>query len=247
MMKRFLFSIAVFAGLFSAHADSDRLLNSLRPSGYVSDFANVMNAADRNAVTQLLGELEQKSGAQIAVVTLPSLDGGEINDFATRLYERWGIGRKGKDNGILLLAAINDRKVRIETGYGFEGALPDTAAGRLIDELILPSFRAGDFSAGLRNGAAVLAQIAAKESGVELTGGILVTGAPEEEAHPLSGLFSLIFVVLFIWIAIKHPWILLLFLNGGRGGGGSGRRGGGGGFGGFGGGRSGGGGASRGW
>ncbi|MFA5688329.1 MAG: TPM domain-containing protein [Kiritimatiellales bacterium] len=247
MRKIFITTFALLIAFCNAGADSDRLLNSLRPAGYVNDFAGVINSGDRAAVTQLLGELEQKTGAQIAVVTLPTLNGGQIDDFAVRLYERWSIGQKGKDNGMLLLAVINDRKVHIEVGYGFEGALPDAAAGRLIDQTVLPAFRAGDHSAGMRAGAMAMAQIAAQESGVELTGAMQT--AVQEEPHPLSGWFGLLLAVVFIWLAIKHPWMLLFLLNsgGGRGGYRGGGFGSGGGFGGFGGGRSGGGGASRGW
>ncbi len=109
-------------------AQTDALLNGLEYEGHVNDFAAVMGAQTA-ALEALLIELEQKTGAQVAVVTLPSLDGGEPADFAVRLFERWGIGQVGQDNGLLILTAIEDRAVRIEVGYGLEPIIPDGLAG----------------------------------------------------------------------------------------------------------------------
>ena len=92
MHRFFITTLILLAGILPVQADSDRLLNSLKPAGYVSDFANVMNSADRTATEKLLTELEQKTGAQVAVVTLKSLEGGQLDDFANRLFARWGIG-----------------------------------------------------------------------------------------------------------------------------------------------------------
>ena len=117
---RFLKQMVLALLLAVSAQASDALLNSLQPRGLVNDYANVISPADENQLSSILTELRQKTGAEVAVVTLPSLDGGQIDDFAVRLYERWGIGQKGKDNGVLLLAAIQDRKARIEVGYGLE-------------------------------------------------------------------------------------------------------------------------------
>jgi uncharacterized protein len=250
MRRLFIITLIFLAVVSPVRADSDRLLNSLKPAGYVSDFANVINPADRAAVERTLTELEQKSGAQVAVVTLKSLEGGQIDDFAVRLFARWGVGKKGKDNGLLLIAAIEDRKVRIETGYGFEGVLPDAAAGRLIDQIIRPAFRGGDYSGGLRKGAEALASVAASASGVELTGirNQNISSSSRQQDRNGGGFIQLIFFIIILIAVIRHPWLLLLFMGGGGGGrSGGGFGGGGGGFGGFGGGMSGGGGASRGW
>lgn len=255
MRKLFITVLVLLAGILPVQADTDRLLNSLKPAGYVSDFAGVMQPADRAVVERTLTELEQKTGAQIAVVTLKSLDGGQIDDFAVRLFERWKIGQKGKDNGLLLIAAIDDRKMRIETGYGFEGVLPDVAAGRLLDQKVRPAFRAGDYSGGLRQGAEALAAVAASAAGVELTG-ISNQNTNKPHSKNLSDIFGLILFIIFI----VGPMYPILFpppggprgrsgggwIGGGYGGGGfGGSRGGG--FGGFSGGCSGGGGASGGW
>jgi uncharacterized protein len=157
---------------------------------------------------------------------------------------------------LLLIAAIEDRIVRIETGYGFEGVLPDAAAGRLIDQIIRPAFRAGDYSGGLRKGAEALAAVAASASGVELTG---VSNQNIDRPHTknLPDFIGLILLILFV-VGPMYP-IFFPPPGGPRGRSGGGYRGGfgggsfggggfgGGGFGGFGGGMSGGGGASRGW
>jgi uncharacterized protein len=220
-----------------ARADTDSLLVSLRPQGYVSDFAGVMRPEDREATERLLAEVERSNGNQIAVVTVRSLDGGQVDDFATRLFERWGIGRKGQNNGILLLAAIEDRKVRIETGYGVEGILPDAATGRLLDQHVLPAFKRGDYSGGLRSGAEALAAVV--RSGT--------APSAQKETRTLPGGCGILFIIAVILLFIRYPWLLIhILLSGGSSRGGGGGFGGSS-FGGFGGGMSGGGGASRGW
>jgi uncharacterized protein len=239
-----------------AMANPDRLLDRLereRRPGYAFDFANAMSAQERQAIENVLLELEQRTGAQVKVVALASLEGGQIEDMANRLFERWGIGRKGRDNGVLLLAAMKERRVRIEVGYGLEGALPDARAGRILDQSVLPAFRRGQSGAGLVAGAQAIADVIAENAGLQL-GARSRTGVEEpapssrasEGVHPILGL---LFVIAFIYMAFRHPILLLLLLGGGRSRGGRSFGGGfgGGGFGGFGGGSSGGGGASRGW
>lgn len=220
----------------------DELARAKQP-GFVFDFASVINSADRAAIERTLGALEAQTTADVKVVTIPSLRGGQIDDFANRLFERWGIGKKEKDNGILLLAAIEDRKVRIEVGYGLEPTLPDAATGRLLDAAVLPAFRRGDYSGGLRAGAEA---IAAKLGG-RTAAPLSVPGArAAPPAGPFENIFRIILMIIVLIFVIRHPFLALMLLGGGRGG----RSGGGfGGFGGggFGGGLSGGGGASRGW
>ncbi len=247
-MHRFFITILVLLAVcLPVQADSDRLLNSLKREGYVSDFANVMNPADRAATEKLLTELEQKTGAQMAVVTLNSLEGGQIDDFANRIFARWGIGQKGKNNGVLLLCATQEgrgNRLRIEVGYGLEGVIPDAVAGRILDTYVVPGWSQGQYGTAIANGAAALAQRIAGEQGVALSGMPKHVQRTSKEQN-LSW-FHLIFIVLFIVVVIRHPWILLFMLSSGGGGGGhSGGGFGGGGFGGFGGGMSGGGGASR--
>lgn len=247
MHRFFITTLILLAGILPVQADSDRLLNSLKPAGYVSDFANVMNPADRAATEKLLTELEQKTGTQIAVVTLNSLEGGQIDDFANRLFARWGIGQKDKNNGILLLCATQEgrgNRLRIEVGYGLEGVMPDAVAGRILDTYVVPGWNQGQYGSAMANGAAAIAQRIAKDRGVALSG--MPEHVQRTSKEQNLSWFHLIFIVLFIVMVIRHPWILLLMLSSGGGGGRhSGGGFGGGGFGGFGGGMSGGGGASR--
>ena len=230
----------------------DTLLNQLEPGGYVNDFANVMGA-ERGQLEPLLAELEQKTGAQVTLVTLPSLQGGEITDFANRLFERWGIGRAGEDNGVLILTSIEERRIWIEVGYGLEPIIPDARAGRILDEAVIPFFREEQFGTGMAAGAASIASIIAADAGVELTGAVAIPTPRQTQGQrsPLSGLLRFLFLLILIPIFIRNPWLALFLLSSGRGGGfgggGFGRGGGGGGFGGFGGGMSGGGGAGRSW
>lgn len=241
--------IALFALMLPgpAHAEtaSDRLLNSLSPQGYVSDFAGVLDSARRARIEQFLAQVESRDGVEIAVVVLPSLEGGEIDDFSNRLFSHWGIGKRGKDNGVLLLAAIEDRKVRIEVGYGLEPTLTDARAGWILDREVLPAFRDGRYADGLDAGARRIVEVVVRPAGEA------VASLPEASPlpDPVRSLLALLVWVVVILILIRHPWLLLYILTHGRSSSGGGFRGGGfgGGFGGFGGGMSGGGGASRGW
>lgn len=231
----------------AAAFQTDALLEGLRFQGLVNDFAGVIGP-DANSIETLLRELEQKTGAQVAVVTLTSLESGEISDFSNRLFERWGIGQSGEDNGALLLAAIEDRQVWIEVGYGLEAIIPDGRAGRILDEAVLPAFRQDQYGAGVTAGAATLALLIANSAGVELTGAIGAPAPVAQTRNPLGGLLRFIVLLFLLPFIIRHPWLALMLLSRGRMGGGGGfGRGGGGGFGGFGGGMSGGGGAGRSW
>jgi len=241
-MKKFrtiLFTAILLA--CSAQA-SDKLLNSLQPRGLVNDYANVISAAEENRLAAILTELQQKTGAQVAVVTLPSLDGGQIDDFTIRLAERWGIGQKGKDNGALLLGATQERRgnrLRIEVGYGLEGIINDAAAGRLLDEYVLPAWSQRQYGTAIANGGAAIAQRIAADKGIQLSGVPQYNSRPQRKSNPF---ITVLFIIGFIYMAIRHPrLLLLLMLTSGRGGGGGGGFSGGG----FGGGGFGGGGASR--
>jgi uncharacterized protein len=249
-MKNFrhiLFTLALLAVTAQA---SDKLLNSLQPRGLVSDYANVISAAEENKLLAILTELQQKTGAEVAVVTLPSLDGGQIDDFSIRLAERWGIGQKGSDNGILLLGATQEgrgNRMRIEVGYGLEGVINDALAGRILDQYVVPLWNQRQYGAAFVNGGAAIAQRIAADKGIRLSGVPQYTASrgynpqPQRKSNPIV---TFIFILGFIYMAIRHPRLLiLLMLTSGRGGG---SRGGGGfGGGGFGGGGFGGGGASR--
>lgn len=250
--KKWLLPLLLLASLLSAQA-SDKLIRSLKPRGFVSDFADVIPQAQEQQLEQMLVGLARQTGAEVAVVTLNSLDGGQIDDFAVRLYERWQLGKAGKDNGVMLLAAINERKARIEVGYGLEGAIPDGRAGEILRNDIFPAFKRGQYGTGLIAGASTVSQLVAREYGVQLQNQPAYTPrsrasgdrSTRKRGNPL---LNIIFFIGFIYMAIRHPRLLLfILLTSGRGGGRSNGGFGGGGFGGFGGGSSGGGGASGGW
>ncbi len=129
-------------------------------SGRVVDQAGILSPQARTTLTQLLEAHEQASSNQVVVVTLKSLQGYAIDDYGYQLGRHWGIGQKGRDNGALLIVAPNERKVRIEVGYGLEGDLTDARANQIIQTVILPRFRSGDFEAGILAGTqAMLASI----------------------------------------------------------------------------------------
>jgi uncharacterized protein len=121
-------------------------------TGRVVDNADLLSAADEQALTEELKELEEESSDQLVVVTLPSLQGYPIEDFGYQLGRHWGIGTANLDNGVLLIVAPNERKVRIEVGYGLEPILTDALSKIIIENAILPRFRAGDFSGGIKDG-----------------------------------------------------------------------------------------------
>lgn len=229
-----------------------------RPRGFVSDQAGLLSSTERVRLESLLASVEKRTGAEVAIVLLRSLGGEPVDSFAVELFERWGIGKKGKDNGVLLLVSTGDRKMRIEVGYGLEGAIPDGRAGSILDTHVVPQFKKGAFAEGVRFGTyAIIAEIG-KEYDVDLfqTHGIdrteYLAQAQPSRHETAQKIFSLLF---FLFIIVGRMWLWPLFFGfpmGGRYWSGSRHYGGGGsfssgGFGGFGGGFSGGGGASRGW
>lgn len=127
-------------------------------SGRVVDEARILSASAIERISGLSAAREQATGDQIVVLTMPSLDGESIEGFATRVFETWKLGQKGKDNGVLLIVAPSERKMRIEVGYGLEGSLTDAAASRIIREAIAPKFKGGDFDGGTIAGVQAIAQ-----------------------------------------------------------------------------------------
>lgn len=227
--------------------------------GYVNDFANIITSDDEGAISTLAQELDTKTTAQIAVVTVPTTKPLTIEQYAVELFEKWGIGTKEKDNGALILMAVNDKKVRIETGYGLEGAIPDAIASQIINQVMVPQFKKGQLSKGLLFGSVAVAQLAAKEYNVQLSGTAGYAEAVKmAPVHPAAALLRILMTLsFFILLFGLRSGLLFYFILGGMGrrrGGmwyGTGYHGAGGGFsggfGGFGGGLSGGGGASGGW
>ncbi len=237
--------VAVCSFAQDGQIDADRYRESLnRGSECVYDEAGVFTPEQKADLIRRIEAAWDANQGALVVVALKTLHGGEINDFANRLFQQWKIGQKGKDNGILLLAAIEDRKVRIEPGYGFEGVLTDARCGRILDSAVIPRFKENDYAGGLTAGVDMLLAVMAGEELPE---------AIAKGPSPLPGLIFLFFFIL-IFSLIVVAAVKGNKGSGGRGGGfrgggggfsGGGSRGGGG-FGGFSGGCSGGGGARRG-
>jgi uncharacterized protein len=244
-----------------------------KPQGYVSDLATAMDPASRDSIEALAGELDRKTGAQLAVVTVPDLGGDEIDPVAVDLYKAWGIGSKGKDEGVLILLAQKERRVRIEVGYGLEGILPDGLCGSIIRRVMAPELSQGKTGPGLLHGAAAVVGVIARDRGVTITGAQPLPSEGDGGGLSPRGIFFIVLLVAGLlsrllqagssrrgWMGRRGPWWWGGGGPGGYGGmfggfggmgggfgGGFGGGGGGGGFGGFGGGRSGGGGASGGF
>src|SRR5436189_5270609 len=215
------------------------------PEGFVTDRAGVIPPATRERLTALLEELKQKTGAEIAVVTVPTTAPLDDFTYAMRIADAWKPGRKREDTGIVFLVAVQERKLRVLVGYGLEGILPDGLVGEIEDREVVPAFRAGRVDDGVWQGVAAIASRIAEARGVVLTG----TPRRTPAAVPLPGwlvlLVILVFVALFLYQASTGPARLPpggLSPAGPLGGFSGGFGGGGGGFGGFGGGSFGGGG-----
>ncbi|MDO8632273.1 MAG: TPM domain-containing protein, partial [Phycisphaerales bacterium] len=134
-----------------------------RPTGFVNDFASILDEAAEAYLETFLETVERETSAEIVVVTVESLEGMTIEEYANRLFAEWGIGKKQQDNGVLLLIAPTDRTVRIEVGYGLESILPDGLAGEIIRTEIIPEFKSGNFPRGVGRGLNRIAQVVRRD------------------------------------------------------------------------------------
>ncbi len=166
-------------------------------TGYVTDLAGVLDEADARAIAAQLEAAEARTTAEIAIVTVPTLDVPSIEEYANRLFHEWGIGQKGTDNGVLVLVAPFERKVRIEVGYGLEAVLPDGLAGEVIRTQALPAFRDGDVPAGIRATAARVASIVMANQRLSAEERAAFAASREE---PLPTLFSTVFFGAFVLV-----------------------------------------------
>ncbi len=264
----FVLLLGAFALAAPARAQAPDPTASLgKPPDYVLDEAGILGDAGRVRLARYLGKLERELSLQCAVVTVPTTGEMPIEEFATKLYERWGIGGAKQDEGLLVLVAMDKRLVRFEVGYGLEPVITDGRAGTIIRQTIRPAFRRGEFAEGLTAGMVDVAEFVAKDRGV-------ATPMPDGKAVKRRAQkippFAVVLLIMFVIIVVNMvaqsqgggrrgrrlggyggwggpgPWIG----GGGWGGGSSGGFGGGSsgsGFGGFGGGASGGGGATGGW
>jgi uncharacterized protein len=238
-------------------------------TGRVVDNANVLSPQVETDLTAKLANLEQTTGRQLVVVTLPSLQGYEIEDYGYQLGRAWGIGEKGKNSGVILLVAPTERKVRLEVGYGLEPILTDALSSVIIQTAVLPKFKAGDLEGGIVDGTgAVIQQLALPDDQAKAKAqqafDVPASARDDSGGSPFPVVIVLIVGVLIVMALFSRParrsgltgalpWIILNALlsggGGGRSGGGGGWGGGSGGGGGFsgGGGSFGGGGSSGSW
>src|SRR5271157_1981526 len=256
--------MAACVSVLALSALAERVEDLPQPTDYVSDFAHVLSPGAIARLDSLCAQLDHSNAnAQVAVVTIRTLDGADPAEFANALEDKWKMGRKGSDRGVLVFLAVNDHKRRIEVGYGLEGILPDGKLGDIGREMV-PDLRANDYDGALTLAVGELAQVIAADANVTLSEEEApVTVHQRSSTHLSSGIVKLIFYLLFFGIfgfvrllsfigILPRRWghrgVWVSGGGGGFGGGGfGGGGGGGGGFGGFGGGGFGGGGAGGSW
>jgi len=267
-MRRSTLQLALlFLAVALAGTAANAWANLPMPTRYVQDNANVIDSQTERSLNGILQELEQKTGAQYIVLTVQTTNGVPIEQFSIELAEKWKLGRKGKDNGMLFTLAAKDRKYRFEVGYGLEGYITDQYCGQIGRQTLVPFLKQGNFSQGIYQANLQVVQRIASEAGVRLSGMPKLAPVPTQRPYRRRALpcCSALPIIIFMILIFGRGrgggmgmWLMLPFLfGGGRGyGGGFGRSGSfgggsfGGGFGGFGGGGGGGfggGGASGGW
>lgn len=261
LLCRLMLAALVFLSLQGVLAES---VNSLpKPNDYVNDYAHVLTPEAIAKLDRICAELDHsQANAQVAVVTVRNLDGEDAADWANQLEDKWKMGKKGSDRGVLVLLAVDDRKYRIDVGYGLEGILNDAKIGD-IGRAMVPALRAQDYDSAILGVVGRVAQVIATDAHVTLSDEL--PNPPPVRQHQSSGLANLIPFIVLILIFCGFGGLRLLFAMGllnsalggrryggggpfiGGGGWGGGGSSGGGGFGGFGGGGFGGGGAGGSW
>jgi uncharacterized protein len=251
-MKRALVGLALVLVTLAAASAAEAPIPPA-PTRWATDTAGFMSPQALQTVDKILEDFERSTGNQVLVWIGDSTGDVPLEDWTVKAFERWRVGRKGLDNGLVLFLFATDRRARIEVGYGLEGAIPDATASRILNDAILPRIQAGDRDGAVMAGVnSLLATISGSASGVTKDGTLTGTGRSASrdgsQARPMSypqKLLVGLVVVAFLILLVTNPglaiYLLFSILSGGRGGGGSG-----GGFSG-GGGSSGGGGASGRW
>jgi uncharacterized protein len=192
--------------------------SKLQPRGYVNDFAGVLDPGSVQALESYSANLERATAAQMAIVTVNSLEGEPIEDVANRLFRQWGIGKKGKDEGLLLLLAIQDRKQRAEVGYGLEPVITDGYAGGVLRG-IRPILRQGNYGGALLAAAQEFGSRIAEEKGVAVPTSPIASERNPVDAHDGGSIWGILFAIVVFGLFMR-------LISGGRGSGGSGSGGG---------------------
>ncbi len=201
MRRALLFIVFLLVGAVAIAAPQFPAL-----TGRVVDDAHVLSASTVQSLDQMLEGYERGTTNQVVVVTIPSLQGTSIEDYGYQLGRAWQIGQKDKNTGALLIVAPKERKVRIEVGYGLEPVLTDAASSQIVNGTILPAFRAGNMEQGIIDGTQAM---------LSVLGGKSISDNQQSDG-PLSGIqivFLLLFGILFIWFAIRHPFLAVLLLS----------------------------------
>lgn len=197
-MSRKLLAISLLViltlSMIFVYADEPTLPNA-SSEFYVYDGAKLLDSVTKRHIISNNEALYKKTGAQIVVATVDSLDGATIEEYAVKLFEKWKIGSKEKNNGILLLVALGDRKVRIEVGYGLEAVITDGKAGEILDDYIIGHFKQDNYQKGILNGFNALIEILQLEYGMDVT--VDPIGA-DDEVPSISNLFVFAAIVIFI-------------------------------------------------
>ena len=198
-VQKSIFCVLMFACfVFSAFA-----LDVPKLETPIMDKANVIDSSDERALNQKLTNLSNETGIQVAVLTIPSLEGEALESYSMRVAENWELGQKGVDNGVLLLVSIGDRELRIETGYGVEGDLTDTKCGLIIRNVITPHFKNGDYSAGIVDGVtAIVENVAVDFSGNGESP--IILEIEDEEDTPAPAIIFLLFFVSIVSLTSKN-------------------------------------------
>jgi uncharacterized protein len=177
------FSVAVFAAE----------INFPSPTGYVNDYAGILTADQKQSLDQITQSLKQTNGAELAIAIVDSVEPLDSKLYAVKLFEKWKIGEKGKDNGVLVLLAIKERRIEIEVGYGLEGVLPDALAGQILDDHAVPNFREGKMGEGVIETAKAIASVVAKEE-----------NAPQlrPKTSDESGMMTFYFIIILMLVIV---------------------------------------------
>jgi len=186
-------------------------VSQLQPTGYVNDFAHVLDPATKAQIEDICLQVDQKANAQIALVTVNTLDGRDIESYAVELFKKWGIGAKKTDHGVLILYAIQDHSARIEVGYGLEPILPDGKVGGFQREAI-PLMRSGDYSQALLLVTSRVADVVATDAGIQLTN--TLPRAPTrrvERPKPGISFGGIVLLVIVFLIILFTPLRSILF------------------------------------
>ena len=215
-LKRPLFSLCVLLATILPHcAFAATPAPPEHPGAYVVDLAKVISPDIQAALNSRLQELEQKTGAQMVVLTVDSLDGQEISSFSLATVEKWKLGQKGKDNGVLLTVAVRDRKYRFEIGYGLERVLPDSLVGTVGRQYLVPNFKNNDYAAGISSATDEIINKIAVDAGVTLSAPRF--SAPVSSRRAPSGWFANNFIFIGFVFFILMQILIRIFRGGGRG------------------------------